>query len=187
MGLTSGTLALVLGLAVAAALAGLLLGWRRLSRPSAGRVAARAVALFAVQTGVLALVFVLANRSLVFYSSWSDLLGSERADAAVRSAPVGRANAANTVQILGESGVSVLGRPRRRRPPGRRPDPRRALRPDCPGAALPASRRCSVGGLQPVAPLRPVGRGGPPGRGRVSPPVRLMRPDSARPPGWAGS
>ena len=37
MGLTSGTLALALGLAVAAALAGLLLGWRRLGRPGAGR------------------------------------------------------------------------------------------------------------------------------------------------------
>ena len=69
MGLTSGTLALVLGLAVAAALAGLLLGWRRLGRPGAGRVAARAAALSAVQLGVLTLVFVLANRSLVFYSS----------------------------------------------------------------------------------------------------------------------
>jgi hypothetical protein len=109
VGLTSGTLALVLGLAVAAALAGLLLGWRRLGRPGAFRVAARAVALFAVQFGVLALVFVLANRSLVFYSSWSDLLGSDRASAAVRSAQVGRATAADTVQIIDESDVTVPG------------------------------------------------------------------------------
>jgi Putative esterase len=109
VGLTSGTLALVLGLAVAAALVGVVLGWRRLGRPGAGRVAARAVALFAVQVGVVALVFVVANRSLVFYSSWSDLLGSDRADAAVRSALVGRATAADTVQILGESPVTVAG------------------------------------------------------------------------------
>jgi hypothetical protein len=111
VGLTSGTLALVLGLAVAAALAGVLLGWRRLGRPGARRVAARAVALFALQMGVLALVFVLVNRSLVFYSSWSDLLGSDSAGAAVRPAHAGRATAADTVQVLGESAVMVLGVP----------------------------------------------------------------------------
>jgi Putative esterase len=111
VGLTSGALALVLGLAVAAALVGVLLGWRRLGRPGARRVAARAVALFALQAGVLALVFVLANRSLVFYSSWSDLLGSDSAGAAVRPAQAGRTTAADTVQVLDESAVTVPGIP----------------------------------------------------------------------------
>ena len=111
MGLTSGALALVLGLAVTAALVGVLLGWRRLGRPGARRVAARAVALFVLQAGVLALVFVLANRSLVFYSSWSDLLGSDSAGAAVRPAQAGRTTATDTVQVLDESAVTVPGIP----------------------------------------------------------------------------
>jgi Putative esterase len=111
VGLTSVTLVVVLGLAVAAALAGVLLGWRRLGRPGTRRVAARAVALAAVQLGILALVFVLVNRSLVFYSSWSDLAGSDSAGAAVRPPQPGRASAADTVRLLGESAVTVPGVP----------------------------------------------------------------------------
>jgi hypothetical protein len=111
VGLTSGAFALVLGLAVTAALVGVLLGWRRLGRPGARRVAARATALFLLQAGVLALVFVLANRSLVFYSSWSDLLGSDSAGAAVRPAQAAQTTATDTVQVLDVSAVTVPGIP----------------------------------------------------------------------------
>jgi enterochelin esterase-like enzyme len=111
VGLTSGALALLLALAVAAGLAGILLGWRRLGRPGARRVAARAAALAVLQVGVVALVLVLANRSLVFYSSWSDLAGHDSSGAAVRPARAGRVSAADTVQVLGESAVAVPGVP----------------------------------------------------------------------------
>jgi hypothetical protein len=109
VGLTSGALALLLALAVAAALAGVLLGWRRLGRPGARRVAARAVTLCVLQLGVVALVLVLANRSLVFYSSWSDLAGKDSSGAAVRAARVGQVGAAGPVAVLSESAVAVPG------------------------------------------------------------------------------
>lgn len=116
MGLTSWALAAVLAVAVAAALAGVLLGWRRMGRPGARRVAARAAALCVLQAGVLALVLVLVNRSLVFFSSWADLAGSDpggagrtataRADTAARA---GRASAASRVQVLGGAAVPGAG------------------------------------------------------------------------------
>jgi len=110
MGLTSGALALVLALAVAVALAGVLLGWRRLGRPGARRVAARAVALCVLQLGVVALVLVVVNRSLVFYSSWSDLAGSDTSSgAAVRAARGGPVRAADTVRVLTQAAVAVPG------------------------------------------------------------------------------
>lgn len=111
MGLTSAAFALVLGLAVAAGLAGVLLGWRRLGRPGGRGVAARAVSLCALQLGVVGLILVLVNRSVVFYSSWSDLVGSDSAGAAVRVAHAGRSRAADAVQLLDESAVTVPGVP----------------------------------------------------------------------------
>jgi hypothetical protein len=111
VGLTSGAFALVLALAVAAGLAGVLLGWRWLGRPGTRRVAARAVSLCVLQLGVVALVLVLVNRSVVFYSSWSDLAGSERSGAAVRVAHEGRSRPADRVQLLDESAVMVPGVP----------------------------------------------------------------------------
>jgi Putative esterase len=110
MGLTSEALALVLALAVAVALAGVLLGWRRLGRPGARRVAARAVTLCVLQLGVVALVLVLVNRSLVFYSSWSDLAGRDTSSgAAVRAARGGPVRAADTVRVLTQAAVAVPG------------------------------------------------------------------------------
>jgi Putative esterase len=175
VGLTSGALALVLGLAVAAALVGVLLGWRRLGRPGARRVAARAVALFALQVGVLALVFVLANRSLVFYSSWSDLLGSDSAGAAVRPAHAGRATAADTVQVLAESAVAVAGVPGAA---GRLAAIRihgelsgltvqgQLYLP--PGDVQPAGSSLSAGSSSPAGPGQPAGSTPPAGPGRAA-------------------
>ena len=111
MGLTSGSLAILLALAVAAALAGVLAGWRRLGAPGARRVAARATVLCILQLSVVALVFVLLNRALVFYSSWSDLAGHDGSGAAVRPARGGRASAADPVRVLSESAVAVPGVP----------------------------------------------------------------------------
>jgi hypothetical protein len=111
MGLTSGALALLLALIAATTLAGVLLGWRRLSRPGARRVAARAAALCLLEAAVLSLVLVVANRYLLFYSSWSDLFGSDHASAAVRAAPAGRSGTAGMVRVLTESAVPVPGVP----------------------------------------------------------------------------
>src|ERR1039457_5736240 len=77
VGLTSPALVLLLGVTVAVLLAVILLGWGRLAGQGARRVALRAAVLCALQASVLSLVFVLVNNSLVFYSSWADLVGSD--------------------------------------------------------------------------------------------------------------
>jgi hypothetical protein len=112
MALTSPLLAVALGTTVTVLLAGILLGWRRLAGRGARRVALRAVGLCALQASVLGLVFVLVNNSLVFYSSWSDLAGSDTGGGTVRAAAGGSAGPAGSLTLLSRSAVTVPGLPR---------------------------------------------------------------------------
>jgi hypothetical protein len=112
VGLTSPVLAVLLGVTVAVLLAGILLGWRRLAGRGARRVALRAAAVCALQASVLSLVFVLVNNSLVFYSSWSDLVGSDTGGGTVQAVRAGHSGAADPVALLSKSAVTVPGVPR---------------------------------------------------------------------------
>jgi hypothetical protein len=112
VGLTSPALALLLGVTVAVLLAVILLGWGRLAGRGARRVALRAAVLCALQASVLSLVFVLVNNSLVFYSSWADLVGSDTGGGTVRAAAGGNSGTADPVVVLGTSAVTVPGVPR---------------------------------------------------------------------------
>ncbi|HEY5360762.1 MAG TPA: alpha/beta hydrolase-fold protein [Streptosporangiaceae bacterium] len=112
MALTSPLLAVALGTTVTVLLAGILLGWRRLAGRGARRVALRAIGLCALQASVLGLVFVLVNNSLVFYSSWSDLAGSDTGGGTVHAAAGGSAGPADSLTVLSRSAVTVPGLPR---------------------------------------------------------------------------
>ncbi len=111
MGLTSVALGIVLGCAVAVVLGVVLGGWRWLAGPGPGRLALRAGALAVLQASVLCLVFVLVNRSLVFYSSWSDLLGTDNGGGQVAATRTERVGTAGWLRVLRVSRVSVPGVP----------------------------------------------------------------------------
>ena len=83
LGLTSPALVVALSAAVIVTLAAMLWWWPRLAVPGARAVVLRIAALAALQASVLGLIFVIANRSAEFYSSWSDLFGTDHASAAI--------------------------------------------------------------------------------------------------------
>jgi enterochelin esterase-like enzyme len=76
VGLRSGSLFALLAL-VTAGLAAAALGWPALARRGPAGVLARICVLGVLQACVLALIFAWVNRSQEFYSSWSDLLGTD--------------------------------------------------------------------------------------------------------------
>jgi hypothetical protein len=89
VGLTSPALLWLLAVLAASLLVIIVLGWWRLSGPSAWSIGLRFVSLLTLQAVVLALIFVMVNRTADFYSSWSDLFGTDRAPAAVVAASSG--------------------------------------------------------------------------------------------------
>jgi hypothetical protein len=109
MGLTSLALVFLLGAAVAVLLSAVLLAWRRLAGRGPRRIAARAAALVALQAAVLSLIFVVANRSLEFYSSWSDLMGAETGGGTLLAVRGGGVSSADAVTVLARSAVPVPG------------------------------------------------------------------------------
>jgi hypothetical protein len=111
MGLTSLALAIVLACAVAGVLAIVLVGWRWLASPGASRLALRAGGLAVLQASVLCLVFVLVNRSLVFYSSWSDLLGTDNGGGQVAASRTEQVSTAGWLRVVRVSKVTVPGVP----------------------------------------------------------------------------
>jgi hypothetical protein len=76
LGPRSTALMVVLGMAAATLLAGMLWLWPALARRRAGAVLARIALLGGLQLSVLGLVFVYVNRTYEFYASWSDLFGT---------------------------------------------------------------------------------------------------------------
>jgi enterochelin esterase-like enzyme len=112
LGLTSPALAVLLALAAAAAAAGALWWWRRLAGPGWRALVLRAGLLGLLQLSVVSLVFVLANRSAEFYSSWSDLLGTDHGSAAIVAVGSGPGQVAAALRVLSSAPVATAGKPR---------------------------------------------------------------------------
>jgi Putative esterase len=77
VGLTSPGLPYLLALLAFIVLLVIILGWPWMGRHGFTRVALRILSLCVLQALVLGLIFVVVNRSGEFYSSWSDLLGTD--------------------------------------------------------------------------------------------------------------
>jgi hypothetical protein len=112
VGLTSPGLPYLLALLAFIVLLAIILGWPWLSRRSAGRIGLRLVSLCVLQALVLGLIFVIVNNEGEFYSSWSDLLGT---DASGHASII----AAGPVDAASHDLLSVTGRTPIRLPAGR--------------------------------------------------------------------
>jgi hypothetical protein len=110
LGLTSPALVVVLSAAVIVTLAAMLWWWPRLAVPGARAVVLRIAALAALQASVLGLIFVIANRSAEFYSSWSDLLGTDHASAAIVAVGSGPSRPVAPIKVISSTLVPVPGR-----------------------------------------------------------------------------
>jgi len=115
VGLTSLALIAVLAALAAGMLVALLWGWSRLARRGLLMVAARVGALAVFELTVLALIFAVVNRSGDFYSSWSDLFGTDTGTAPITLSPAGAGRSvpgatARPVTVTGASQVPVAGR-----------------------------------------------------------------------------
>ena len=109
MGLTSPALFYLLAILAAGLLVTIILRWRSLARPGLRAIALRFASLVTLQVLVLALIFVIVNRSAEFYSSWADLFGLDSGSApVVASAHVGSAGT-RPVVVLGQVPVRVPG------------------------------------------------------------------------------
>jgi enterochelin esterase-like enzyme len=111
VGLTSPALVALLVVTTGALLIGTLWWWPRLARRTAMAVALRAAAVCALQLSVLALIFVIVNRSAEFYSSWSDLFGTDTGRAAIIAVHYAPGRAEAPVTVTGSSAVAVPGKP----------------------------------------------------------------------------
>jgi enterochelin esterase-like enzyme len=109
VGLTSPALSYLLAIVATGLLLGVIAGWRRLAGPGLRAVALRAGTLVALQVVVLALIFVIVNRAGVFYSSWSDLFGSDTATAAVTTSSGTGDVHIRPVAVISQSAVKVPG------------------------------------------------------------------------------
>lgn len=112
MGLTSPALVVALSAAVIVTLAAMLWWWPRLAVPGARAVVLRIAALAALQASVLGLIFVIANRSAEFYSSWSDLFGTDHASAAIVAVGSGLSRPVAPIKVISSTAVPVPGRTR---------------------------------------------------------------------------
>ncbi|MEU7164892.1 alpha/beta hydrolase-fold protein [Streptomyces morookaense] len=102
MGLTSDTLLICAVVCTVLMFAVTVWLWPRLVRPGARQMLGRAGLLVVVQAFVFASVGLVANRGFLLYSSWDDLLGQTKQQAA---APAGAA----AVQVLGRQAPEVPG------------------------------------------------------------------------------
>ena len=117
MGLTSPGLPYLLALLAFIVLLAIILGWPWLSRRSAGRIGLRLVSLCVLQALVLGLIFVIVNNEGEFYSSWSDLLGTDASGHAsiIAAGPVDAASH-DLLSVTGRAPIRLPGRPAGRRP-----------------------------------------------------------------------
>jgi enterochelin esterase-like enzyme len=109
VGLTSPALPFLLAGLVAGLLLAIVLGWRKLARPGWRAILVRSASLLALQACVLSLIFVTVNRSGEFYSSWSDLLGSDTGRGSVIASAAVRATAVRPVVVTSHELVKVPG------------------------------------------------------------------------------
>jgi enterochelin esterase-like enzyme len=109
VGLTSPALAILLAVLCCAQLLAVLTGWRKLAGPGRRNLALRAMSLITLQALVLSLIFVVVNRSGEFYSSWSDLAGSDNGQASVVTSADGRSVTADPVVVTSHATVRVPG------------------------------------------------------------------------------
>jgi Putative esterase len=107
LGLTSPALVVMLIIAVIAALTGTLWCWRRLAGPGLRLIMLRVVTLGVLQLSVISLIFVVVNRSAEFYSSWSDLFGTDHGTGAIVAVGFGPSRAVAPIKII--SSVQVPG------------------------------------------------------------------------------
>jgi len=107
VGLTSPALSYLLGTLAAGLLLLIISCWRLLAKRRL--IALRALSLISLQACVLALIFVTVNRTGEFYSSWSDLFGSDTASASVIASPGVDAAKIRPVVVISRTQVSVPG------------------------------------------------------------------------------
>jgi hypothetical protein len=86
VGLTSPGLPYVLAVLSAVVLLTIIVGWPKLARRKLWQIGLRILSLCVLQALVLGLIFVIVNNSGEFYSSWSDLFGSETSAGSVVAA-----------------------------------------------------------------------------------------------------
>lgn len=110
MGLTSPGLPYLLALLAFVVLLAIILGWSWLSHRSVGRIYLRFVSLCVLQALVLGLIFVVVNNEGEFYSSWSDLFGTDATGhaAIVAAGPVDAASR-NLLAVTGRSPIRLPG------------------------------------------------------------------------------
>ncbi len=117
MGLTSPALMVALAVVAAAALAAILWYWPKLAGRGVVPVLLRVAALGVLQLSVLGLIFAIVNSSAEFYSSWSDLFGTQPGGGAVMASPyrashdAGGSQPVAPVTVLASSAVPVPGQP----------------------------------------------------------------------------
>jgi len=118
VGLTSAVLVAVLAVAVAVLLAGLVWLWPKLAGRGIRPVLARVAFLGCLELTVLSLIFVVVNRSAVFYSSWSDFFGTDAGSGAIIASQHGGARYSDSrslppVVVTARSAVRLPGRGKR--------------------------------------------------------------------------
>jgi enterochelin esterase-like enzyme len=109
VGLTSPALSYLLAILAAGLLLAVVLCWPRLAGRNLRAIALRLASLVTLQAFVLALIFVTVNRSGEFYSSWSDLFGSDRASAAVVASAGVTSARIRPVVVTSHTAVKVQG------------------------------------------------------------------------------
>jgi len=109
VGLTSPALSYLLGIVAVGLLLSIIIDWPAMAGRNLRSVAERTVSLVALQVVVLAFIFVAVNRSGEFYSSWSDLLGLDKASGAVIASTGGGASRVQPVVETSRIPVTVPG------------------------------------------------------------------------------
>ena len=115
MGLTSPILVEVLAVAAAGLLTGMIWLWPKLAGSGIRAVLARIACLGVLELIVLSLIFVVVNQAADFYSSWSDLLGTDTGSAAIIAgrqdpAEYSASRSLPPVTVTARSVVAVPGR-----------------------------------------------------------------------------
>jgi len=112
VGLTSPALPYVLAVVAAIVLLAIIVGWPRLAQHKPWQIGLRVLSLCVLEALVLGLIFVIVNYSGEFYSSWSDLFGSDTSAGSVVAAR-------NLPQGSGRQELQVTGRSLVRLPNGK--------------------------------------------------------------------
>jgi len=110
VGLTSPGLPYLIVLLAFIVLLAIVLRWPWLSRRTTGRICLRLLSLLVLQALVLGLIFVVVNRTGEFYSSWSDLFGTDQSGpASISAADSIDAASHKLLTVVGKSAVKLPG------------------------------------------------------------------------------